>query len=483
MNGVVLNGEGRRPASEAELVAAWLRQATRRGPWRDNAGRSVAVIYPGRWTGLPGPDLRDAIVSIDGGPARRLDLEVHLDAADWRRHGHHRDPAYAGVGLHLVWEADARGPHSGPPQLALAQALAASVAPLVAGALPDSALLPCARPTPLDAETRRVIVQAIEDQGRLRHAEQAAVMEGQIAALGPDQALHQAILRALGYRPNAAAFEALGGWVTSALSEALASNGEVAGVGALEAVLMGAAGLLPMQRPGAPADGYARTLQRIWQSYGSLAGLRAADWTLQSVRPANRPTRRIAAAARLLSRAPHPGSTLAETVLAEVRRAAAASDPRRLQARFQVAEVPDAYWARHYDFGRATRRPAPTLVGADRAREILVNAVLPFAAAMGHVRGQSDLPRASAAVLAALPGGMWNHDSRYMAQTLGIERRGLGGAKAQQGLLRLHRRWCRDKRCAACPMARCAGALDADRAAVSEAERAGATALHQAGVA
>lgn len=477
-----MNGDGRRPASEAELVAAWLRQATRRGPWRDSAGRSIAVIYPGRWTGLPGPDLRDAIVSIDGGPARRLDLEVHLDAADWRRHGHHRDPAYAGVGLHLVWEADARADEPGPPQLALAQALSAAVDPVV-DRVPDRESLPCTRPRPLDAESRRVIVQAIEDQGRRRHAEQAAVMESQIAALGPDQALHQAILRALGYRPNAAAFEVLGGCVTSALSESLARNGEVAGVGALEAVLMGAAGLLPMQRPGSPVDGYGRTLQRIWQSHGSLAGLQAADWTLQSVRPANRPTRRIAAAARLLARAPAPGETLAETVLAEVRRAAADSDLRRLQARWQVAEAPDAYWARHFDFGRATRRPAPALVGADRAREILVNAVLPFAAAMGHARGQPDLPRASAAVLDAMPGGMWNHDSRYMTQTLGIERRGLGGAKAQQGLLRLHRRWCRDKRCAACPMARCAAALAADTAGAFEVGRSAATATRPVEVA
>ncbi len=465
-----------RPASEAELVAAWLRQATRRGPWRDSAGRGVEVIYPGRWTGLPGPDLRDAVVSIDGGPARRLDLEVHLDAADWRRHGHHRDPAYAGVGLHLVWDVGARAPEAGPPQLALAPALAAAADPVAPDPLPDGHSLPCARPAPLDAKSRRVIVAAIEAQGRRRHAEQAAVMESQIAALGPDQALHQAILRALGYRPNAAAFEALGGCVTSALSEALASNGEVAGLGALEAVLMGAAGLLPMQRRGAPADGYARLLQRIWQSYGSLTCLRAADWTLQSVRPANRPTRRIAAAARLLSRAPDPGMTLVETVLAEVRRAADESDPRRLLARFQVAEAPDAYWARHFDFGRATRRPSPALVGAARAREILVNAVLPFAAAVGHGRGQSDLPRASAAVLAALPGGTWNQDSRYMTQTLGIERRGLGGAEAQQGLLRLHRRWCRDKRCAACPMARCVrseGAVTATASDVAGSAAAG----------
>ena len=145
-------------------------------------------------------------------------------------------------------------------------------------------------------------------------------------------------------------------------------------------------------------------------------------------------------------------------MLAEVRRAAAESDVRWLEARFQVSEPPDAYWA---------RRPVPTLVGASRSREILVNAVLPFAAAMGQARGRAELTRASAAVLAALGGGMWNQDSRYMAHTLGIGRRGLGGAKAQQGLLRLFRRWCRDKRCGVCPMASCVAMPDRPASAVS----------------
>ena len=452
------NGDNRRPASEAALVAAWLRQATRLGPWRDSAGRSVAVIYPGRWTGLPGPDLRDAIVSIDEGPALRLDLEVHVNAADWWRHGHHADPAYAAVGLHLVWQVDANPPGASPAAIALGQVLATAGESIDSRPTPDMETLPCRRPHLPDAASHQVIVAAIEEQGRHRHAEKAAVMESNIAALGPDQALHLAMLRALGYRPNAAAFEALGGCVTSSLAEALNGNGDVAGLGVLEAVLMGAAGLLPIQLGAPSADGYARTLQRIWQSYGGLTCLQAGHWTLQSVRPANWPTRRIAAAARLLARAPDAGATMVETVLADVRRAAADSDLRRLQARFQIVERPDAYWARHYDFGRPARRPAPALVGVGRAREILVNAVLPFAAAMGSARGQPDLTRASADILAALPGAMWNQDSRYMAHTLGIERRGLGGAQAQQGLLRLHRRWCRDKRCAACPMAQRAAA-------------------------
>ena len=383
-----LNGDRQRPASEAELVAAWLRQAVRRGPWRDSTGRAVAVIYPGRWTGLPGPDLRDAIVSIDDGPARRLDLEVHLAAADWRRHGHDRDPAYAGVGLHLVWEIGAHPPAAGPPAIALAPALSRADGPVAADLSSAHEALPCRRSGPAGAASRRETVDAIERQGQRRHAERTAVMESNIAALGPDQALHQAILRALGYRPNAEAFEVLGGCVTSDLSESLAANGRDAGLAVLEAVLMGAAGLLPRQRRGPPADGYARMLQRIWQSYGRLTCLHAADWTLQSVRPANRPTRRIAAAARLLSRAPDPGWSLVETVLAEVRRAAAASDPRRLQTRFQVAEPPDTYWARHFDFGRPTRPPDARAGGRGRAREILVNAVLPFAAAMRAMPGE-----------------------------------------------------------------------------------------------
>ena len=448
-------------------MAAWLQQATRLGPWRDTAGRRVAVIYPGRWTGLPGPDLRDAIVSIDDGPALRLDLEVHLNGTDWWRHGHHHDPAYAAVGLHLVWEVDAapRGP--APPAIALARVL-----PMAAGAVdatPTSAAepLPCHGPHPLDAASRRLIVQAIEDQGRRRHAEQTAVMESNIAAHGADQALHLAILRALGYRQNARTFEALGSCVTSGLTEALTSSGDVARPGTLEAVLMGAAGLLPVQRSTQPVDGYGRLLQHIWQSYGALTCLQADDWTYQSVRPANRPTRRVAAAARLLTRVPATGQTLVDTVLAEVCRAGAASDVRWLEARFQVSEPPDAYWARRYDFGRPARRPVPTLVGASRSREILVNAVLPFAAAMGHAQGRAELTRASAAALAALGGGMWNQDSRYMAHTLGIGRRGLGGAKAQQGLLRLFRRWCRDKRCGVCPMASCVATPDRPASAVS----------------
>ncbi|MSQ41746.1 MAG: DUF2851 family protein [Dehalococcoidia bacterium] len=60
----------------------------------------------GRGAGL---DVREALFRSPHGVLLAGALEVHRRASDWERHGHARDPAYAGVVLHLVWEDDAGG--------------------------------------------------------------------------------------------------------------------------------------------------------------------------------------------------------------------------------------------------------------------------------------------------------------------------------------------------------------------------------------
>ena len=71
-------------------------------------------------------------------------------------------------------------------------------------------------------------------------------------------------------------------------------------------------------------------------------------------------------------------------------------------------------------------------------------------------------------MLADLGSVGWNRHTRYMADTLGLERRGLGAALAQQGLLRIYRRWCRDKHCASCPAAAAAASAQAEGSARSQ---------------
>ena len=91
------------PGSEAALGAYWAAGA--RSPLRLADGRALRVVFPGVPGGASGPDFRGAILDAEG-DLLRGDVELHLRASGWRSHGHHRDPAYANVVLHVVAEDD-----------------------------------------------------------------------------------------------------------------------------------------------------------------------------------------------------------------------------------------------------------------------------------------------------------------------------------------------------------------------------------------
>jgi len=69
-------------------------------------GKKVAVHSPGTWNLEAGPDFRNAELTI--GEARiRGDIELHIDPAGWRVHGHSLDPRYDRVVLHVTLAPDA----------------------------------------------------------------------------------------------------------------------------------------------------------------------------------------------------------------------------------------------------------------------------------------------------------------------------------------------------------------------------------------
>ena len=138
-----LAGGRGRPLAERELTALWLlgRVPEDALPW--------PLLRPGRAGRGPGPDVREACFLTAGGMPRAGDVEMHLRASDFARHGHHRDPAYDGVLLHLVWEDDQREPvrlASGrhPPTVAAGPALGGDPrrlrAPAAAGPAPRDAV-------------------------------------------------------------------------------------------------------------------------------------------------------------------------------------------------------------------------------------------------------------------------------------------------------------------------------------------------------
>ncbi len=447
-------GNPPRPASEAALVQLWLDAASRAGPMRDSLGRSIDVVYPGRRTGLAGPDLQDAIVSIDGGPARRVDVEVHLHEASWEQHGHHVDRRYVGELLHLVWTA-ARGGAGRPPYILAGQALAER--PVQERRRPDTDGWPCwkngARPL-AGAEVR----MAIRVEGVRRQAERAAVLESEIETLGADQALYRAVMRALGYSANTEQFEAVAEAAPIELLCALSGPSLGARRVRVEAELLGAAGLLPSQRGLAAAPGHEQALEEAWALRAPRTAPAVRQWNLNAVRPANWPARRLAGAARLFCMAPLARRGLAARAAGQVLAVSASGRGRDLVGWFEARVGPEDFWARHLDMGRPAARPLRALIGRGRSLELLVNAVLPFTAALGGWSGRPELAAAAESVLGNLGSVGWNRHTRYMAETLRLERRGLGSALAQQGLLRIYRRWCREKHCGGCPAAAAAAA-------------------------
>ena len=76
-------------------------------PFQLETGEKVRVIDPGVLNRDAGPDFFNAKVKIEG----RVwvgNVEIHMKASDWHRHGHDSDPAYDNVILHVVAVSDTR---------------------------------------------------------------------------------------------------------------------------------------------------------------------------------------------------------------------------------------------------------------------------------------------------------------------------------------------------------------------------------------
>ncbi len=110
------------------------------------------------------------------------------------------------------------------------------------------------------------------------------------------------------------------------------------------------------------------------------------------------------------------------------------------------------YWASHFDFGAASGwRPA--LIGQGRARDIIVNVVLPFCFAWAHISGQEWLRELSLGLYENHPGLEENWITRHMkAKAFGDGAARMDSARWQQGLIELHEAYCAGHRCHDCPL-------------------------------
>lgn len=83
------------------------------------AGEKLTILRPGYFNTNQGPDFLDARIKIDLN-IWAGNIELHVDASDWKRHLHSTDPNYKNVILHVVWLDDDEYPAHEIPTLILA---------------------------------------------------------------------------------------------------------------------------------------------------------------------------------------------------------------------------------------------------------------------------------------------------------------------------------------------------------------------------
>ena len=355
------------PLPEHLLARLWRAKEGR--SLRTVDGRRVKVLYAGRPAPGHGPDFQDAVVRMDG-ERTAGNVELHRKPSDWHAHGHDADPAYDGVMLHVVAQADGAGPGVPTAELSRAGPPGTAEPPLMAQLARASS-----------GELREMFLRS----GMARFRELVEAARRSVEETGDEQALHEAVFDALGYAENRAPFRRLAGAVPAVALLGLARSLPVdERAAALERLLLDASGLdSEAQRP---------------------HGDRPA-WKTAGVRPVNHPRGRIRGAAALLARVSEEG------LLAACRRAIAGGSTA-LERLFVV------------------EGPEQALIGIGRAREVVVNAVLPLLAAVGDPHAEDLFMR-----YPALPENTLTREARRLTGAKGMRL----SACEQLGLLRLYR--------------------------------------------
>ena len=439
---------------EEVLHWVWAEQHFRAEGLRTSDGEAVVVEFPGWANRGAGPDFQEARLRIQdasGGWTTHVGaVELHLRSSGWTAHGHHRNPDYNGVVLHVVLYRDRESLATRQDGLNVPEV---ELAPLL-----------WEEPMPPHKEAKARMQKLAELPGRcgavgdhtsirrvVEHAAERRLLTKANALLerwgedDPEELLFQRIFRALGYSTHAQPFEELAKLyplreLTPHLRQPIRS--------ARATVLsrwFGACGLLDSQH--LPSDPTIRRELQQWQSeWAELPRqVRVATRLRQSSRPQNSPDRRLLAMFHHLRHTTTSGLAAAWLeVLATLEGQAGQPKFRNRILDASLALFPTPEWESWEQLGDS-KQPM-RLLGQDRLVIVWANALLPFFLAQARHQQDTALEHLLFRMFLALPPEAGNRITRFMQQRLALapSRRSPESLGHRQGLLQIHEDFCRN---------------------------------------
>jgi len=453
---VTVAREGTAAVSEMTVQALWYDQEFSSDSLVSTEGQALRVLSPGWWNRSEGPDFRGAQIQF-GDAVRSGDVEIHLDHAAWRQHGHHLDPRYDQVMLVVV--LDAKPPSSLPrtskdrpiPCLLIgnyidAEALRVSGAG-ERGAYADEPALGlgyCAEIAKTHGvdRIREFVVQAAESRmlGKSRAIRERA------ERVGMNQSVYESFMAACGYARFKHEFRTIAQQLPYERVVQLARQDP----NLVETAFFQLAGLFPDSDESEVQNAHLARLLRL--RVDQLAGMRSMgfSWKRVGVRPNNYPERRLSGAARFISRTSRQGLWM---TLESVWRADVGEIERR---RLFEALFPGAigFWAEHCTWGGPRLSKPSSAFGSGRLRAIIGNVFLPAGLAYARQQRDREMEERVFALFRALPKEPENRIvAAMLPRVFGDVLPAKVDFRLQQGLIQVYQDWCEaNPSCRNCPV-------------------------------
>ena len=344
-------------------------------------GRLIEILDPGLQNRNAGPDFFNAKVKI-GGTLWVGNIEIHLKASDWYRHGHDRDPHYNNVVLHVVEIADMDaktqdGNYLPQMVLEIPQALKTNYGEL----LHNDQYPPCYQIIPnLTQLTVHSWLAALQTERLEQKTEAIQKRVDQCDGLW-ENAYFVTLARNYGFGINGDAFEQ---W---ALNVPLLSVGKHRDdLFQIEAMFMGQAGLLQEEsiperyRASALSEGYFTKLRNEYLFLAHKFSMKPMDfeaWRFLRLRPQNFPHVRISQLVNLYYERKSGLSLLLECETLD-----------QLRQLLETHVTP--YWETHFLFGAESPKSIKK-TSLSSSNLLIINTAIPMLFAVGRHRQREDL--------------------------------------------------------------------------------------------
>ena len=408
--------------TERVLQFIWQFQYFNKSELRSSTGENIQIIFCGQYNTNQGPDFLDAKIKI-GNETWAGNVELHVKASEWKKHGHDEDHNYSNVILHVVWENDID--HADMiPVLELRDRISKFLLERYSELMNAGGFIACDKSIHL---VKDIVWKAWKERLLAeRLIRKSASVETFLKESNYhwEEAFWWLLARNFGAQVNAEPFEAVAKSIPLSI---LAKHRNQ--IHQLEALLLGQAGLLNETFH----EDYPKMLQKEYRFFRSKYGLKPIKGSVYflRMRPGNFPTIRLAQLAMLVHESAH--------LFSKIKDATTASEVKKW---FEITA--NDYWHYHYNLDESTSFRKKKL-GADMIAVIIINTVAPMLFAYGSYHKEEGLKQKAI---------RWLEETSAEVNSLtkGFQRLGVENNTAfdSQALIELRNEYCNKKRCLDC---------------------------------